>query len=337
MDKVAIIGTGLIGASLGLSIKKAGGNAVHIVGTDINRGHASKSKKMGAVDEVASGLATAVEEAELVIIATPVVAMKDVMEIIGPYLKEGCLVTDTGSSKGVVIEWAEQYLPRSVNFVGGDPMVGKAGSGPEAAEVFLFQNRPYCLIPAKEARQDSVRLMLDMIRAVGANHYFMDVAEHDSFVAAVRHLPFLLSVALVGCTSKSPSWDDIAKMASSGYGDVTSLAVGEPGTSTGSFFGDNQGIVYWIDSFIREMQEIRRIVDSNEDGKLQELENVFSQAFEERNRWIAGVVTPAAQAALNLQRGPDTTVGLSDFFLGDTGRRLMGLGNRGDRNSKDKK
>ena len=337
MDRIAIIGMGLIGTSLGLSIKKAGGKAVHILGTDINRGHASKAQKMGAIDQVASGLATAVEDAELVIVATPVIAMKDVMEIIGPYLMEGCLVTDTGSSKGVVIEWAEQYLPPGVNFVGGDPMVSKAGKGPEAADAYLFQNRPYCLIPAKSAGKDSVRLMLDMIRAVGANHYFMDVAEHDSFVAAVSHLPFLISVALVGCTSKSPSWDDIAKMASIGYGDVTSLAVGEPSTSTGPYYGDNQGIVYWIDSFIREMQEIRRIVASNEDGKLQELEKVFSQAFEERNRWLAGVVTPAAQEALNMQRGPDTTVGLSDFFLGDTGRRLMGWGTKRDRNFKDKK
>ena len=339
MDKIAIIGMGLVGTSLGLAIKRSGIKDIQIVGTDIERGHASSAQKMGAIDQVRRSLASATEDAKIVIIATPVMAMKDVMEIIAPRLREGCLVTDTGSSKGVVMEWAEQYLPPSVSFVGGHPMVGKGSTGPNAADGSLFQNRPYCVIPGRRARQDAVRLLTDMIRSIGARPYFIDLAEHDSFVSAVSHLPILLSVALVSCTSKSPSWADIAQIASTQYEDLTLLASGDPITSRDILFSNNQSIVPWIDAFIQELYEMRRILVSDEDGKLEALEKVFSQAVEARSRWLAGVVTPDAEAAANRQRIPSSTERMGDLFLGDSEarRRIFGWGNRRDRDSRDRK
>ena len=182
-------------------------------------------------------------------------------------------------------------------------------------------------------------MLTDVIGAIGAKHYFMDVGEHDSFVSAVNHLPFLLSVALVGCTSKSPSWDDIAKMASMQYGNLTSLASGDPRTSTGIFFSDNQGVVYWIDAFIEQMREIRTILTSEEDGKLDDLEKVCTEAFEARLRWQAGVVTPASQAAMNRDRLPSASEGLGDLFLGnaESRRRLFGRGGGRDRDTRGKR
>ncbi len=339
MDKIAIIGTGLIGASLGLAIKRAGIKDVHIVGSDINRGHASKAQKMGAVDQVEGSLVSAAKDAEIVIIATPVMAIKDAMEIIAPHLKEGCLVTDTGSSKGTVMEWAEQYLPRNVNFIGGNPIVGKEGGGPDAAVNSLFQDRPYCIIPAKRASQDSVKLMTDMLRSIGSKPFYMDAGEHDSFVSAVSHLPFLLSVALVSCASKSPSWDDIAKVASEPYKNLTSLASGDPATYRDIFLGKDQSIVYWIDTFISELYEIRKIIVSDKDGKREALEKTFSQAFVARTKWLAGLVTSASQAAANRERIPSATEGFMEMFTGDAEarRRLFGWGSRRDRDSKDKR
>ena len=111
VDKVAIIGTGLIGTSLGLAIKQSAIKKVEIVGTDRDRSRAHKAQSMGALDHTTGSLPNAVEDAEIVIIATPVMVMKDLMEIIASHLSEGCLVTDTGGSKGEVIEWAERYLP----------------------------------------------------------------------------------------------------------------------------------------------------------------------------------------------------------------------------------
>ena len=339
MDKIAIIGTGLIGTSLGLAIKRAGIKSVEIVGTDIERAHASKAKKMGAIDQIAGNLARAPEDAEIVIIATPVLAIKDVMEIIAPRLKEGCLVTDTGGSKGVVLQWAEQYLPRSVSFVGGNPMVGKENTGPDAADGALFRDCAYCVVPSGRARQDAVRLLTDMIREIGAKPYFIDVGEHDSFVSAVSHLPALLSAALLGCTSKSPSWDDIAKLASFEYKNLTSLSTGDPVTHRDITLSSSQELVYWIDAFIQELYEVRQILVSDGDGKQEALEKVFSQAFDARVRLIAGLVTPASQAATNRERIPSATEGLTTFMMGDSEarRRVFGWGGRRDKDSDKRK
>ena len=281
---------------------------------------------MGAVDQVTWSLVGAVEDAQVVIIATPTMAVKEVMEIIGPRLTEGCLVTDTGGPKGVVIEWAERYLPQNVNFVGGHPVVGKEGSGPETADGSLFQNRPYGVIPGKRAERSAVRLLTDMIQSIGAKSYFMDPGEHDSFMCAVSHLPLLLSVALVGCTSKSPSWDDIAKMASLQYRDLTRLASDNPASSRDIVLSNDQGMVYWIDALIQELYEIRQILAGGEEGRMEALDKVFSQAFDARAMWIAGAVTPASPAAVNRDRLPSAMEGMGNFFMGDSEARRRVFG-----------
>ena len=339
MKKVAIIGTGLIGTSLGLAIKQALPKDVRIVGTDIERSHASKAQKVGAVDQVSGSLAGAVENAQMVVIATPVVAMKDIMEVVGSNLMEGCLVTDTGDSKTIVTEWAERYLPRNVSFVGGHPMVSKDGAGPDAADGSLFNDRPYCIIPGRGAQRDAVRLLTDIIKAIGAKPYFMDVGEHDSFVSAVTQLPVLLSVALVGCTSKSPSWDDIAKVASTRYRELSSLASGNPDAGRDLFYSDHEGLVHWIDAFIHELYEIRQILTTDPDGRQEALNKVFSQALDARARWMAGLVTPESQAASNMERIPSASEGLTSLFVGhsESRRRILGWGDKPNKDNRGRK
>ena len=335
MEKIGIIGMGLIGTSLGLAMKQAGMKNVQIVGTDKERGHSSKAQRMGAIDRAERNMMGAVENAQMVIIATPVMATKEILEIIGPRLQDGCLVTDTGGSKGVVMEWAEQYLPQTVSFVGGHPMVGKEESGPEAADAFLFQNRAYCVIPAKRADRDAVKLLTEMITTIGAKAYFIDVAEHDSFVCAVSHLPTLLSVALIGCTSKSPSWSDIAQVATTQYGEITSPASNEPITNRDLFFSADEGIVHWIDSFISELQEIRQILAVDGEGKLKALEKVFTQAFEARNRWLVGAVTPGSHDATKPYI-PSSSETFTSLFTGDSSarRRVFGWGEGRDKDAR---
>ena len=338
MDKIAIIGTGLIGTSLGLAIKKAGIKDVEIVGTDLDRTHANQAQKMGALDSISGNMAGAAEDAEIVIIATPVTAMKMVLEVIGPRLKEGCLVTDTGGSKAPVIEWAGEFLPRGVSFVGGNPIVGKDSSGPKAADASLFVDRPYCVIPGKDAHEEAVRLLTDMIRAIGAKPYYMDLGEHDSFVSAVTHLPLLLSVALLRCTSRSPSWDDIAKVASTQFSELTRLASGDPASHQGVFSSNCESMVYWMDAFVQELQEIRQILEGDEGGREDAMGKVLDEAFTARARWAAGLVTAETQAALNRERIPSPMESMSEMFLGDNSarRRIFGWGAGRGKDDKDK-
>ena len=338
MDKIGIIGTGLIGTSLGLAIKKAGVKNVEIVGTDVDRAHSNQAHKMGAVDQVSGNMAAVAEDAEMIVIATPVTAMKLVLQVIGPRLKEGCLVTDTGSSKAAVFEWAREFLPRGVSFVGGNPIVRKDGSGPEAADASLFVDRPYCVIPAKEAQEESVRLLTDMIRAIGAKPYYMDLSEHDSFISAVTHLPLLLSVALIRSTSRSPSWDDIAKVASTQFSELTRLASGDPASHQGLFSGNCDGVVYWIDAFVHELNEIRQILEGDGDSREEAMDKVMDEAFTARARWVAGLVTPESQASQNRVKIPSPAESMSELFLGDNAarRRMFGWGPKRSANDGEK-
>ena len=124
MTTIAIIGTGLIGTSLALAIKQSN-LQVDVVGTDYDQSARSGAQKSGAFKKVESNLSSAVRGADVVIYATPVMAMREMMEASVNDFEDGCVVTDVGSSKKVVIEWADEVLPSHVSFVGGHPMAGK--------------------------------------------------------------------------------------------------------------------------------------------------------------------------------------------------------------------
>ena len=128
MDKITIVGMGLIGSSLGMALKKAQVQAT-IVGTDRDRVIASEARKMGATDTTENNPIQAIKGAKLIIIATPVGAIQELMKLFGPELEDGVTVTDTGSTKAEVLRWAEEYLPSTVNFVGGQNAGQNGGCG----------------------------------------------------------------------------------------------------------------------------------------------------------------------------------------------------------------
>jgi len=322
MEKIAIIGTGLMGASLGLAIKKVGLKDTQIVGLDLERSRANKAQKMGAVDKVERSLPDLVSNASLVFISTPVLAMKEVMQIIGPSLSEGALVTDTGGTKRDILVWAKEYLPAHVDFVGAHPMAGKETQGPEHADATIFQGRPYCIVPSPDASTKSVKSIMDLATAIGARPHFIDVAEHDSFVAAVSHLPFVVSAALIGCTSKSPQWGDISQLASSGFRDVSRLASGDSIMHRDVCLTNKEGISYWIDELTAELQRIKRLI--NRDANSEDLYNLFENGFEEREKWLSGVTTPWSRADYERPKVPSATETASTLFFGQqVARRLF--------------
>ena len=135
-----------------------------------------------------------------------------------------------------------------------------------------------------------------LAEAVGGEPYFIGVDEHDSFVAAVSHLPFVLSTALVGCTSKSANWSDIGQLASSGYRDITRLASGDAVMHRDICVSNPQPIVAWIDAFIRELYEYRKILDTEtEPPDLDAMLTMFEDARIARDKWMAGEVNPRAR------------------------------------------
>lgn len=312
MQKITIIGLGLIGGSIGLALKRAKLKDIEVVGHDKDSRASAQAKKRGAVDKTEWNLISAVSNAGMVIIATPVMAIRVTMEHIGPKLSEGCIVTDTGSTKVNVLEWAKQYLPESVSFVGGHPMAGKEESGIEGADPDLFHDRTYCIIPDPRASSQAVQTIIGLVENLGAKAFFLDPVEHDSFVAGVSHLPLVLSAALVSATSKSPSWAEMRRLAASGYRDVTRLASGNPEMSGDICKTNKEGIVHWIDAIVNELQEYRRTISECGD----DVEKTFIKAWEAREKWLRGE-EPPPEGAAGFDEIPKGTESFTAMIVGE--------------------
>ena len=318
MTTIAIVGTGLIGPSLALAIKQSN-LQVDVVGTDYDQSARSGAQKSGAFKKVESNLSNAIRGADVVIYATPVLAMREMMEASVNDFEEGCVVTDVGSSKKVVIEWADEILPESVSFVGGHPMAGKELSGPTNADGDLFKGKAYCIIPSVTAEKSAVSSVTTLAESIGAKPFFIGVDEHDSFVAAASHLPFMMSVALMGTASRSANWEDIAQLASSGFASLSRLASGDPIMHRDICVSNPKPIVAWMDAYIREMYDLRNML-ANENGPDPEaVHQVFVDAMEARARWQAGIVT-----TLDRISGPSTEIPtfaetMGEMFIGRRG------------------
>jgi prephenate dehydrogenase len=317
MDRIAIIGTGLIGTSIGLALRHAKVRNIEIVGHDREPNNASKARKRGAIDKMTWNIADAVEGAKLIIIAVPVQAVRDVMAAVGPIAKEGAIITDTASTKSDILFWAEDVLPRHVHFVGGHPMAGREFPGPDAAETDLFQGAYYCIVPSRRAPREAVQVVADLAQSVGATPYYLDAQEHDGLVAAVSHLPLVVSAALVNTATQNPAWREMGKLASSGFRDVSRLASGDPEMSRDIMLTNQESVIYWLDEMIASLERYKNMV--REGGE--SLETAFTQAKVARDKWLAGEFEPEDEKAVPM---PSFNEVVSDFFLGSIGRRVLG-------------
>ncbi len=315
MTTIAIVGTGLIGTSLALAIKSSN-LQVEIVGTDYDSTARSGAQKSGAFKKVEARLSSAIREADVVVFATPIMAMREMMESAAHDFQEGCVVTDVGSSKKAVMQWAEEVLPKHVSFVGGHPMAGKELSGPQHADGDMFRGKAYCIVPSLTAEKAAVSSVTTMAEAIGAKPFFIGVDEHDSFVAAASHLPFMMSIALMGTASKSANWDDIAQLASSGFGDLSRLASGDPVMHRDICLTNPEPIVAWMDSYIRELYDLRNLLAKEGGPDPEAVEKVFTEAMEARARWQAGIFTTMDRIHTEI---PSFAENMSEMFIGRRG------------------
>ena len=280
--RVAIIGLGLIGGSIGLALKQPAKSGCDIVAYVRRPEVASAALSSGAVDKIETSLTETVREAGLIIISTPVLTIKEILSQIAGHLPPGCIVTDTASTKVQVMKWAEEILPPTVDFVGGHPMAGKETYGIQAAKADLFRGCTYCLTPSEKASPNSVDRVTSIVKKLGAIPFFIDAQEHDNLVAGVSHLPMLLSAALVSVTTKNPSWHKMSKLAASGYYDLTRLASGNPVVNAHICLSNKEAIVHWIDEFSKELERYRQLVATGD----KHLEQGLTDANKARQEWL---------------------------------------------------
>jgi prephenate dehydrogenase len=280
--RVAILGTGLIGASVGLAIKATRPQA-QIAGYDASGENLRRAQQIKAIDRRAS-LRDALENVDLVIVSTPVGAMKALFEEIAPLLPVDSLVMDTGSTKAQVLQWAAELLPTGVRFVGGHPMAGKTETGPEVAEARLFQGAVWCLVPLPSTPRDAIDEAAHLVESFGASPYFLDASEHDGLVASVSHLPYLLAVALIGHLGRERSWRETASLAAGGFAYATHLADSDPQMFFDIARSNRDNLVRRIDLFMDELASLREAVAADDAG----LKQLFEQARTLHQDWLAG-------------------------------------------------
>jgi prephenate dehydrogenase len=279
---------GLIGTSLGMALRSANEKdsplgQISVTGYDKNKRATSDARGRLAIDREARNLGEALREAQLVVVAVPVQAVREVFAAITSVLPNGAVVTDVAGAKAQVMAWARELLPTTVEFIGGHPMAGKEQSGAGAADPALFKGAVYCLTPSPRAREAAIELVDAMVRQTGAKPYFIDPDEHDAYVAGVSHLPFLLSTALVELASGSPGWKEMAPLAATGFRDISRLASGDPEMHRDVCMTNRVAITRWLDDAARLLLDIRDQIESGEGEKLLA---IFERAREAREQWL---------------------------------------------------
>lgn len=290
MQQVTIVGLGLIGASIGQGLRRWSTTegkrqaVLSVTGFDTNLEHQNYAKKIDAVDRTEWDLPRAARDADMVVVAVPPLAVPGVFEALAGVLKPGAIVTDVTSTKANVMQWAAELLPEHVHFVGGHPMAGKAQSI-EAADGDLFQKATWCVVPSVTADENAVQTVLGMVSALGAEPAFVDAHEHDGFVGAVSHLPFILSIALMHSVSRDPAWRDMKQLSSTGFQDVTRLSGGSPEMHRDICITNRESINRWLGEAVDDLQHMRSLIAANTDEANETLFAIFDEAREARASW----------------------------------------------------
>ena len=268
MPTVAVVGLGLMGASFAMALKKARPETV-IAGSDRNPLAVRKALERGIV-ETANVDLSPVEMADVVVIAAPLTAMREILPQLAR-LAGGRLITDMASTKADVMEWA---AAEGIDLVGGHPMCGRERSGIDHADPTLYEGAPWVLT------RDEPRIA-ELITAVGAHPLVMDAVTHDRLVAGVSHAAFLLSVGYVLALSRRADWPEASKLAAGGFRDMSRLAAGDPDLYAGVARTNRENLVEALDAVSAELARLRRHLEAD-DPRLIEL---FEEARRVRERW----------------------------------------------------
>lgn len=279
-QRVAILGVGAIGGSIGLALHQAKA-ARQVTGYDSGKGIVERARKLGAIDVACTQLAEAVRDAELIVLATPVAAMRELLQQIAGTALPGSVVTDVASTKTQVISWAEEFLPQTIGFVGGHPITGKEAFGIDAAEAALFQQHVYCLVPTRRTPAEALEKVSALVEALGARARFLEPAEHDGMIAGIQQLPYLVSSTLMQTVGDSPSWHDALLLAGDGLREATSLVTGNPTIYRDSSLTNSEAVVRCLNDYLKNLAELRDRIAAR-DGSIDE---VFKHAQKLRDGW----------------------------------------------------
>ena len=278
IKQITVCGVGLIGGSLGLALRKAG-----YTGKIVGHGRPvtlEKAVNRGVIDSGTPTLAEAVADADVVYLSTPILNILELMEKLPSLIKAGALVTDAGSTKGVISEKGEAWFHGRGVFVGGHPMAGKETTGVDSADADLFQGARYALTPFSRHHLDPpvVREFVSWLDKIGARVMILDADVHDEIVAWTSHLPQMVSTALAVSVMENVRIPEDLELSAGGLRDASRLADSAYRVWRDIALTNNENLEHALTVFVQAVEHLR------DNLKSRELEHLFEQANEFRRK-----------------------------------------------------
>ena len=283
IDKLAIIGVGLIGSSLSLALKQAGA-VRQVIGFGRNQKNLARGVELGVLDDFADSIEATVSDADVIVVAVPLGAMRQVFTELKPAIKKDAIITDVGSAKGSVITAARAELGAVFSrFVPGHPIAGTEKSGVEAGFSSLYQKRLVIITPLPQTDQDAISVIDEMWRHCGATIEYLSVEHHDKVLAATSHLPHMLAYALVHQLSNLNDHEEIFRYASGGFRDFTRIASSDPVMWRDVCISNGDALVSLIEQYQQELDRVKAAINAEDADELLKL---FGRAKSERDSLI---------------------------------------------------
>ncbi len=276
--RISIVGLGLIGGSIGLALREVRPQP-EVLGIARKEADAAAAVERGAVAAGSTDLGLAVAS-DLVIVATPLQEMRPVLAALGRQLPARTLVTDVASTKGAVVEWANELLGGD-RFLGGHPMAGSTERGLRFADSALFRGAPWIFTPQPDQQTSAFAGWFELVDAMGARRVMMAPAEHDRRVALVSHLAFLLSAAYVSAVKASPEWLEAMRISGPGFRDMIRLSGGDPDMYTGIARTNRQQLLSALRQLEAVLGKYRRHLEED-DPRIWEL---FEESKRVHDQW----------------------------------------------------
>ena len=282
-NKIAIIGMGLIGASIARASRRAG-LATVMTGYDADPAAMADVAALALVDNVADSAAAAVADADLVIIAVPVGAVGAVAETIIPHMKPGAVLTDTGSTKRSVLRDVAPHLNETIIWLPSHPLAGTEHSGPQAGIAHLFDGRYWIVLPL-DAPESAILEFESFVTGLGSVVERMTPDYHDKVLALTSHLPHLIAYTIVGTAVdlEQQLKNDVIRFSASGFRDFTRIAASDPVMWRDVFLNNDEAVLEMLQRFSEDLSYLQRAIRWQEGDKLEDL---FSRTREIRRSII---------------------------------------------------
>ena len=291
-SKIALVGVGLLGGSLGLAIKRRR-LACRVEGYVRRAASVDECRKYGAVDRAALDLHSVVENADLVILCTPLAQMRPLMERMLPVLKHGAIVTDVGSVKASVVKDLESIVAKAgAHFIGSHPMAGAERTGVSAARMDLFEDTVCVVTPTKRSNRAALRKVEQFWKSVGSRLLSLTPQAHDELVSRSSHLVHLIASTLANYVLNPCHPKHQPALCANGFRDTTRIASGSPEMWRDIAVANRKQLRIALDDFVRQLQHVQAVLRR---GRAVEITALFEAAKARRDRWCAQGIPPSLE------------------------------------------